>query len=119
MNRSPDIWSCLEKFINISLYTTFLVKKLGWSIATLILRMLETLDKATYNCPCVKTWSGPSHKETNSSVWPCDLLMVMQKHGLIGNWFLWKSNGKYEFVGISGILGINTTLFWYAPLKIL
>ncbi len=58
--------------------------------------------------PWVKTGSS-RNKDTKSKVWPCDLLIVMAKAGLIGNWSLLSSSGKVMSLGISGMRGMYTT----------
>ena len=58
-----------------------------------------TLEKATYNCPCVKTLFN-KYKPAKSRVWPWLLFIVMAKAGFIGNWILTISIGKLLSDGI-------------------
>ena len=66
-----------------------------------------TLDKATYSCPCKKTDSS-KYKPTFFNVWPCDLLIVIQKANFTGNCVLLSSKGSRKSEGINEILGIRT-----------
>ena len=56
---------------------------------------------------------------TSFSAWPCDLLIVIAKHGLIGNWTLLNWNGSSLSDEIKGILGIMTTSPVNGPCEIL
>ena len=75
-----------------------------------------TLEQLTYN------WPWEKHGELRSrpaifNVWPWDLLIVMAKLNLTGNWSL--LNLKVNFSVTIGILGINTWSFLYLPSKIM
>ena len=52
-----------------------------------------------------ETWSTHS----SFSVWPCDLFIVIAKHGLTGNWTLLNWNDSSLSDGIKGILSIMST----------
>lgn len=76
------------------------------------------LERATYNCPWLKTrsrWKRP----TWSNVCPCDLLMVIAKAGIIGNCFRRSLKGTMRLsVDVKVNLGIRTSLFWNRPVNI-
>ena len=65
--------------------------------------------KATYSWPCVKRGRG-RYSSTMSNVCPWALLMVIAKHGLMGNCFLTITKGKSESRRWKGILGRNTVV---------
>ncbi len=78
---------------------------------------LETLDNATYNCPWVNT-SSFKCIPTKLSVCPCDLLMVIAKHGFNGNCKRLNEIAKPFSEGIIGILDIYTLLPFFSPTAI-
>ena len=80
-----------------SLYTTFVVvlERLPSSSQTTTFnpRLLFTLERATYSCPCVNTGRG-KYKPTLESDCPWLLLIVMAKETDIGYCFLTILRGK-------------------------
>ena len=68
-----------------------------------------TLEQATYSCPWVNT-CPLNQTPANFKVWPWDLLIVMAKAALTGNWRRCHSNGYSFGLGMKMILGIRTNL---------
>ena len=74
----------------------------------LCLDLLQAREAAKYNWPWVKHGTERSIPMA-LNVWPCDLLIDMEKHGLQGNWRPRNWKGSSESEGIRGILGRRMT----------
>ena len=97
--------------LNTSLYTILSVLLLSWLCSgrsTEIFNSEVHLENATYSCPCENT-DVLRLIPTCSTDCPWDLLMVMAKASLTGNWSLLSGTGSVSALGDSLILGINTT----------
>lgn len=57
------------------------------------------------SCPWLKT-SLDKYNPTKSKLWPCDLLMVIAKEKIFGNYRLTSSNGHGDYEGDIYIIGI-------------
>lgn len=95
----------LFRYCRISLYTKFLI---GAAILTTLIQFqFLHLDNATYSWPCENT-GEPKNIPTLPIDCPCDLLMVMAKHGWMGNCRLLRVNGSCLLNDVQVILGMKT-----------
>jgi hypothetical protein len=97
-----------------SLNTTFLV--LFDPSHSLVIHLREerwrALDRAMYNWPWVNTgWQRST--PTTSNIWPCDLLIVIAKETVTGNWRRRSLNGMSGSAEINLMQGTKTVV----PLK--
>jgi len=94
-------------------YTMFLVFPPGARMYRFV--GCPTLEHATYSCPCEKhgfcRWIPAVFRDC-----PCALLLEIVNARRTGNFILLKS--KRKSVGISGIRGMNTSLPFAQPVRI-